>query len=78
MRTLLICHSGEPVSRHGLARWLASFSDLAGIIVLDETKGRFAKRVRREISRVGLFRFVDVLLFRLYYKLFLAAADMID
>jgi len=75
MRTLLICHSAEAVSRHGLSRWLASFSDLVGIIVIDEKRGRLYKRIRREISRAGLFRFVDVLLFRIYYKLFLAAND---
>lgn len=75
MKTLLICHSGEPVSRQGLSRWLASFSDLVGVIVLDEKKGRLRQRIRREISRVGVLRFVDVLLFRIYYKLFLAAED---
>jgi methionyl-tRNA formyltransferase len=33
------------------------------------------KRIRREFKRVGVWRFADVLAFRLYYKLFLASAD---
>ncbi len=32
-------------------------------------------RIRREIKRIGFFRFLDVLAFRLYYKLRLAAKD---
>lgn len=33
------------------------------------------QRVRREIGRIGFGRFLDVLAFRLYYRVFLAAAD---
>jgi methionyl-tRNA formyltransferase len=75
MRTLLICHDGALLDQEGLAGWLASFSDLVGIVVLRETKGRAWRRVRREIRRVGLLRFFDVLAFRLYYRLFLAHSD---
>lgn len=75
MKTLLICHEGAPLEQEGMARWLASFSELAGIIVLREKGGRKFKRIRREIERVGLPRFVDVSAFRLYYKLFLAGGD---
>jgi len=32
VRTLLICHHDEPINRLGVARWLASFSELSGII----------------------------------------------
>jgi hypothetical protein len=60
MKTLLICHEGAHISQHGLACWLASFSDLVGIIVLEEKKQRVYKRIRREIQRVGLMRFADV------------------
>lgn len=74
-RSVLICHHDEPLNRFGLARWLASFTDLAAIIVIHEPPGRLFRRVRREIHRVGLLRFVDVLAFRIYYKLALAAAD---
>ncbi|HEV2762150.1 MAG TPA: formyltransferase family protein [Pyrinomonadaceae bacterium] len=74
-RTLLICHEGAELDRVGLARWLASFSDLRGVVVLKEKNERARQRVRRELKRVGLARFPDVLAFRLYYKLLLAAAD---
>ena len=75
MRTLLICHEDAELDRVGLARWLASFSDLAGVVVLRERRQRVWRRIRREIKRVGLLRFPDVLAFRFYYKLFFASRD---
>lgn len=75
MRTVLICHDENLIDRDGLSRWLGSFSDVVGVVVLREKGGRKFKRVRREIERVGLFRFIDVSAFRLYYKLFLASGD---
>jgi folate-dependent phosphoribosylglycinamide formyltransferase PurN len=75
MRTLLICHEGADLDRLGLAGWLSSFSELCGIVVLREKGGRMRQRVRREMKRVGAARFLDVLAFRAYYKLFLAARD---
>ncbi len=77
IRTLLICHDGALLDQEILARWLASFTDLAGIVVLREKKQRVWRRLRREIQRVGGFRFCDVLAFRLYYKLFLARQDRV-
>jgi folate-dependent phosphoribosylglycinamide formyltransferase PurN len=74
-RTVLICHDDEPLNRYGLARWLAAFTDLAGVVVIREPNARFWKRVKREIVRVGLLRFVDVCLFQMYYRLFLASTD---
>src|SRR5579872_367404 len=75
MRTLLICHDDDALNREGLARWLASFSDLTGLVVLRETKTRLWRRIRREVRRVGWLRFPDVLAFRLYYRLFLKKRD---
>ena len=75
MKTLLICHENDPLNRIALARWMASFSELSGIITLTETPQRMKKRVRREIDRVGYLRFMDVLAFRLYYKIRLARTD---
>jgi hypothetical protein len=75
LKTLLICHEEDPIDREGLARWLASFSTLAGIVVIREKKARSWKRVRREIRRVGALRFLDVLAFRLHYRLTRATAD---
>lgn len=76
MRTLLICHEGALLDQDALARWLASFSDLVGVVVLRERGQRKFKRVRREIGRVGLLRFFDVAAFRLYYRLFGAGGDL--
>lgn len=74
-RTVLICHHDEPLNRYGLARWLAAFTDLAGVVVIREPNARFWKRVKRETKRVGLIRSLDVFLFQMYYRLFLATAD---
>jgi len=74
-RTVLICHDDEPLNRYGLARWLATFTSLAGVVVIREPNARFWKRVKREIERVGPLRFLDVSLFQIYYRLFLASAD---
>jgi folate-dependent phosphoribosylglycinamide formyltransferase PurN len=74
-RTLLICHEDAALDRDVLAGWLASFSDLVGVVVLRETGARMKRRVRRELKRVGALRFLDVLAFRVYYKFLLAAAD---
>ena len=76
MTTLLICHDGARLDRIGIARWLASFSTLGGVIILRETKQRIWRRVRREIKRIGFLRFSDVLAFRFYYKVFLSKNDL--
>lgn len=75
MRTVLICHDDDPIDRDGLARWLASFSDLVGIVAIREGRKRRYRRVRREIQRVGLLRFADVLAYRAWYALRWAARD---
>lgn len=75
LRTLLICHHDAPLDFESLARWMASFSSLVGIVILEEKSDQVKRRVRREHKRIGTLRFLDVLAFRVYYKLFLAAAD---
>jgi hypothetical protein len=75
MRTVLMCHAEDAFDREGLAAWLASFSDLAGLVLIEETGTQKRARVRRELQRVGPWRFLDVLAMRLYYRLWLAAAD---
>ncbi len=75
MKTLLICHDGAPLDHEVLARWLNSFSDLAGIVVIQEPSNRLWRRVKREVKRIGVVRFLDVLAFRLYYRIFLAGKD---
>jgi len=75
MRIFLICHEEETLNRIALPRWLASFSTLAGIVVLRESRQQKQRRIRREMKRVGVLRFADVLAFRTYYNLFLSTAD---
>ncbi len=75
MKTFLIYHENDEINREITAPWLASFSDLAGAIILREKTQRMKTRVKREIKRVGYWRFLDVLAFRLYYKFFLAKKD---
>src|SRR5205807_7976546 len=75
MRTVLICHQEEELNRTALPRWLASFSTLAGVVVLQETSAQRRRRAKRELKRVGPLRFRDVLAFRLYYAAFLARTD---
>jgi hypothetical protein len=75
MRTLLICHEEEALNRIAMPRWLASFSELAGILVLRETAKQKRRRIKREIKRLGPVRFLDVAAFRLYYAGFLSGKD---
>lgn len=75
MKTLLICHDGAQLDQVVLARWLNSFSDLVGIVIIQEPPSRLWRRVRREIKRIGLLRFLDALAFRFYYRVFLAPKD---
>jgi Formyl transferase len=75
MRTLLICHEGADLDREGLARWFGSFSTFTGTVVIREPAGRLRKRISREVARVGVWRFLDVLAFRAYYAVARAAGD---
>lgn len=75
MKTLLICHEGTPLDERVLAKWLNSFSDLVGVVLVQESSTAIRRRIRREIKRVGVLRFLDVLSFRLYYRFFLARRD---
>src|SRR5205085_2687458 len=75
MRTVLICHADDPLNAEGLARWLASCTELAGLVVLHEPAGRLWRRRKREHRRVGALRLLDVFAFRLYYRLFLRRRD---
>lgn len=75
MKTLLICHDHAPLDQVVLARWLSSFSELTGVVVIDEPARRMWHRIRREIKRIGVVRFVDIVAFRIYYRLFLRSRD---
>jgi hypothetical protein len=72
---VLICHAESILNRRGVARWLSSFADLVGIVVIEETSRHWRTRLGREWKRVGGFRLIDVAAFRLYYGLVSARAD---
>jgi hypothetical protein len=75
MRTLLICHEDAALDREGLARWLGSFSTFTGTVVIREQGGRLRRRIAREVKRVGWWRFLDVLAFRVVHRVMHAAGD---
>jgi methionyl-tRNA formyltransferase len=75
MKTLLICHDGAQLDQVVLARWLNSFSELVGIVIIQEPPSRKWRRVRRELKRIGVLRFLDALAFRFYYRIFTADKD---
>ena len=76
MKTILICHAGDDLTRHGFARWLASFSELRGIVEIHEDGSRAKQRIRAEVRRVGWLRFLfDVLPYRVYSRLLDAPTD---
>lgn len=68
MKTLLICHDGAQLDQVVLARWLSSFSNLVGVVIVQEPASRTWRRIRREVKRIGVLRFLDVLAFRFYYR----------
>lgn len=74
-RIVLICHVDDSIDTQGLSSWLASTMDLAGLILIRERPLRFFSKVRREIRRVGWIRFLDVIAFRVYYKIRWAKRD---
>ncbi len=75
MRAVLICHEGDRLDREAMASWLASFTDLVGIVVLREPTSQLKKRVKAELKRSGPVGLVDVFAFRLYYRARLAQKD---
>ncbi len=74
LRTALICHDDNAISREVLPAFLASFSELVGIVVINEPRGRLLERLRVEIRRSRL-RTIDVFAFRLWYRLRGAGRD---
>jgi hypothetical protein len=74
-RIVLICHHDDMLDRDLVSRWLASFGELVGIVEIEERRTVLWRRLRAERRRVGIARLLDVLAFRLYYRVALAADD---
>lgn len=75
LRVVLICHHDAPIHHDGLARWIASWGTLAGVVIIREPARVLRRRLRREWQRVGALRVLDVLAFRLFYRFTHAAKD---
>ena len=72
---VLICHEQDRLDTEGLASWLASTLRLAGLIIIRDPRSRLWRASRREIRRVGILRFLDVIAFRAFARLRLAKRD---
>jgi hypothetical protein len=75
MRTVLICHEGDPLNRHGIPRWLSSFSDLRLIVSLTEPPTKIWTRMKAERRRSGWIGLLDALAFRLHHRLIWHRSD---
>jgi hypothetical protein len=75
MKTLLIMHYGAKFEERVISKYLASFSDLTGIVIIKENKSNKINRIKKEFERKGIWGLLDVALFRIYYNIFLAKRD---
>ncbi|MBI3555160.1 MAG: formyl transferase [Deltaproteobacteria bacterium] len=75
MKTVLICHHDDDLNRRALPRWLSSFSQVVGIVSIEEKSQQKKNRIKRELKRVGYLRFLDVLAYRLYHRFFVHSGD---
>lgn len=71
-RVVLICHQDDEIDMKGISAWLGCSFDLLGMVVIQERALSRWRRLRREFGRVGLMRTLDVIAFRLFYRLFLS------
>lgn len=72
MKTVLLRHEDARFEREVIEPWLASVSDLAGVVVIRNKRDRTFRRIRAELRRSGVTGLLDVVAFRLYYKFLLA------
>ena len=72
---VLICHEEDRLDTEGLASWLGSTLRLAGLILIRDSRRTRWRAARREIKRVGFLKFLDVVAFRAYAGVALAARD---
>ena len=75
MRTVLICQYDAALVREIMPRWLASFTELAGILVIREPSGHRLAKLQRSLRKDGLLGTLDLLAYRLYHRFVHAAGD---
>ena len=74
MRTAVICSEGNVFNRRVLPSYLASISDLVGIVAIEDRPADTWRRIKHEWKR-SRWRILDVLAFRLFYRARLARRD---
>jgi methionyl-tRNA formyltransferase len=74
MRTAVICSEDNVFNRRVLPGYLASMSDLVGIVAIEDKPTDTFRRLKHEWRR-SRWRIIDVLGFRLFYRLRLARSD---
>jgi len=75
MRSVLICQHDASLVREIMPRWLNSFSDMVGIVVIRDQSSHRWKKLTRSIKRDGLLGTLDLLAYRLFHRFRYAAAD---
>ena len=75
MRSVLICQHDAALVREIMPRWLSSFSDLAGIVVIRDNPAQRWKKLKRSIQRDGVLGTLDLLAYRVFHRFRYAAAD---
>ncbi|NHX41499.1 MULTISPECIES: formyltransferase family protein [Haloarcula] len=68
-------HEDSRFEEEVIGPWLASVSDLVGVVIIRNKCERTVARARRELHRSGVLGFADVLSFRLYYRIRLAEQE---
>jgi hypothetical protein len=74
MRVAVICSEGSVFNRRVLPARLAAVSELAGIVSIRDRPSSFRRRLGHEWRR-SKWRIVDVLAFRIFYRLWWASRD---
>jgi hypothetical protein len=72
---VLLCQHDELIDRIGLAGWLAASMRLAGLVVVHDGRRKRWRALRAEFRRSGWLGLVDVIAFRLLYRLAIAGRD---
>jgi hypothetical protein len=67
LRTVLICHAQAELNRTILPGWLDSFSELAAVVIIEETRQQKWRRIKYQIKRDGYWKLFDVMLMKAYY-----------
>ncbi len=74
MRTAVICSEDNVFNRQVLPAYLASIGELVGIVAIEDKPRDMWRRLKHEWRR-SRWRILDVLAFRIFYRLRLARGD---